>query len=454
MNDLRTQFDDAIGAAPPTSIDLDRLVTRQRKISFARRWGAGGGAAAMLGIAVVGALLFTSPGVGPSLLPGAGEEQTPTTNRLEKALKSSVQRELPDATFLRDMSGARLEPFTFDAQGLGLYRSNFDIKDAAGRGEFIFEIGNGILDTPTTCDGEHEGGFPLAEHEVSCEESRGPRGEKVVAIAYAESEPAKHDPDAFKAHYVYVTKPNGTRISMEVRNLSVNPEDDAGAPEPTASEPPMTLNQMAKVALNPDLTVAPSGASSDGADAPAYDKEVAERLETTLRTSIKRELPGVEFTPADNGQGDPFRVGRDGQASYQASFDTSDSEGTGNVMAVVSPPGQSSAPTNCDDVNQSGLAKHTVSCGVGAGENGETFVVVTADDREQDTDDPNRIKSHMVFVTGKDGATVAIWAMNLDTSDPEAEPKHDEYEPTAPRPPLSTDEMLKVAKDLRQAFHD
>jgi len=436
MNDIRQLFDAAIGVAPPSTIDIDALIRRQRKMTLVRRWGRITGAAtAVVGVAVAGTLGFAGGGFQPTPEPEkppravVGRFDPAVAKRLGEALQVAMEEQLPDAAFLP----GRREPFTFRDEEGDSYFSDFAIRDENGVGSFMVVATAGHRG-PTGCDdnADQDG---LASYRISCQANTGPSGETVVAVTSDDRLTDRNDDRRIIGHVVFVNKPDGTSISMFVRNFHSTksvwgPGEEM---EPTATRPPMTTEQMVAVALDPGLTlVGAKPADTEG------EQAMVRRLGRTLESAVTSEMPGFEFAAAEPGE-EPFRLRLEDGDSYLSSFDVEDSRGAGMVMVVVTP---EKVPTTCEGrVDQDGLARHRVSCQASTGPGGAKIVVVTADDRRRDRDDTNRIKAHMVFVTRPDGTAVKIWVRNVST----AALRKGDREPTRLEVPLRTDAMVRIA---------
>lgn len=440
MNDMRQLFDAAIGVSPPSTIDIDALIRRQRKMTWVRRWAkAGGAATAVGGIAVAGTLGFAGggflgpPDPEPSPHAVVGRFDPAAAKRLGEALQVAMEEQLPDAEFLPH----RRQPFTFRDEEGDSYLSDLVIRDENGVGSFMIVV-TAARRGPTECDdnADQDG---IASYRISCEAGTWPGGERVVAVTGDDRLMDRNDSRRIVGQTVFVHKPDGTSISIWVRNFhsTKNVWGPGEEMEPTATRPPMTIDQMVAVALDPGLTLV----GAKPADL-AAERALVRRLERALQSTVTREMPGFEFTAARSGS-EPFGLRPEDGNSYLSDFDATDSRGSGMVMVVVTP---ERVPMTCDGrVDQDGLARHRVSCRVMAGPGGETVVVVSADDRDQDRDDPNRIRSRMVFVTKPDGTAVKMWARNVST----AALRAGDREPTRPDAPLSADAMVRIALDPR-----
>jgi hypothetical protein len=440
MNDIRQLFDAAIGVAPPSTIDIDALIRRQRKMTLVRRWGRITGAAtAVVGVAVAGTLGFAGGGFQPTpepeKPPGVVERYNrPTADRFGKALRSALDNELPGTSY---RPGQRGEPFEFWPQaGVG-YLTEFVLVDSSGVGAFAMTVWPGGPDGRQTgltrCE-KHTNQDGWADYVIECKATTGPDGVRIVALTTDDRNRDKDDPDRAKSHQVYVTKADGTRIEIHSRNWCVGPQGclqpgkNPGTPEPSRPDVPITIEQMVRVALHPDISL--PAARTGTRNLPKYNEPTARRLEDAFRDAVNRELPDAEFTAKRPAK--PFRFRREDVRSYLSYLIIRDGHGVGGIMVVVTP---ETVPTRCDqDVDQAGLAPRRVSCRESTGPDGEKVVAVVSRNNRSGQD---RILTYTVFVTKKDGTAVSMWASNF------AE-RGSRPEPTRPDPPISTEAMIRV----------
>ena len=114
---LKAVLDEHIGTSPPSTVDLDRIIRRERRGRRIRRIGAGCAAAAMTALAVtVGAALTGGirPSSGPASAPGSVASPAPPqasvspspagfrpqTGRLQAALEQALTEVAPDAGWI------------------------------------------------------------------------------------------------------------------------------------------------------------------------------------------------------------------------------------------------------------------------------------------------------------------------------------------------------------------
>ncbi len=89
---------------------------------------------------------------------------------------------------------------------------------------------------------------PLDDSKGGCHRTSGPHGETIVALTFTY-------PGDATVNQVNVTKPDGTGVIVEAENVADSAkqkhEDPPGMP------PPLSLAQLAAVALDPGLTLYP-----------------------------------------------------------------------------------------------------------------------------------------------------------------------------------------------------
>jgi hypothetical protein len=287
----KDQFDAAIGAAPPSTVDVEAVLERERRHARVRRvvnplTAVGAGVAA---VAVGAAVVFVPGGSGgTAVVPGAAgtpsappspdacgvspyppqtgapipETSAVAASRLTKALTGAVRQRVAEGTQLRDHAkgeypkGKQHGPLTF----FHVFSARVPHDGACSGGEDYFSA------AATTVDGRQKGnvwavvtrlggnatpsaecGKPPEGAEGSCDRKTGPHGEIVVALTFT-------FPGEATVNQVDVTKLDGTGLIVEAQNVA----DDAkrrGAPD--MPSPPLSLAQLTEVALDPALTLYP-----------------------------------------------------------------------------------------------------------------------------------------------------------------------------------------------------
>jgi hypothetical protein len=292
-------FDAAIGTPPPSTLDLDRFIARQRRSHAWRRAAAVGGgvgvaAAVVAGYAAVGLPLGAGAPIAttPALQPGASASSPPTpppytppadvpafdaafTARVSPAARAAVRAVRPDVTLSSNYPGrpalkfysnrAEVAPPTVPSS----YYASADVSDAEdGGGQLGILIGyeseSELVEAPNG-SGYVSGPNldfdacpdPGSDSELaSCETSTGPDGEQITATTmyFVDGEAV----DAYAAgagvHYsVFVARTDGTEIIMTARNFDRNGKPAKGA-RGGRDLPPFTHDQLTRIALTPDLS--------------------------------------------------------------------------------------------------------------------------------------------------------------------------------------------------------
>ena len=300
----RQILDDAIGDAPASTVDVDGVISRQRRAWKLRRWGAcGAGAAAVLAVTATVAQVLpgrtpTEPADGRRITTVAG---TPADRaRLDGAVFAALRREVPGLQ--RGDSGAPGIPGWSHAGGgentLAGYFGQGGIAVDGAEGHLIVQI-------------ERHGARRAAEWNcagpgATCRENPGPRGERVwTHVPAGAGTPEGDRPDRLARQSVEVLRPaDDTLVVVSLIDLS--------APNRT---PAMTLDQQTAVALDPDLVLAPlppgvvvtppapapgvssglpsAGPTGTGTSAPPADPAHQRRIDDAVFASLRRQAPAV-----------------------------------------------------------------------------------------------------------------------------------------------------------------
>jgi hypothetical protein len=269
-------FDDVIGEVPPSTVDVEAVITRGRRADRLR-WATN--PAAVAGLAVVllsGAVAFTmsggddSGGVGvattssstwpPTDCPQTALELPEEVKaHLDAAAKAAVQEQRPDLQLtanpivrfpettnnhgpLEFHLSNELYPRGDNGNCLDL-RSNVALaktKGPEGDGTILISIAPDVYDVPDCAQPVHTQTF--------CEQVTGPNGETIVkrTTEFRDSGSIKYD--------VNIDKPDGTEVAVVVENVPAAVQD---GPPPTRTAPPLNYDQMIAIALDPGLTLYP-----------------------------------------------------------------------------------------------------------------------------------------------------------------------------------------------------
>ena len=161
---MRTLFDDAIGVAPPSTVDVDLVVERRRRADRYRRAGlavtaVAGIAGIVVGLGAIGAVTADRgpAGQAASVPAPAGETPAETAARLTAALRAVVAEKAPGFTASADDVSA--EPFLVrhvyregdsDTVPADHYLGSAMLTDAAGSGQLLVTVDDGrsVAGTP------------------------------------------------------------------------------------------------------------------------------------------------------------------------------------------------------------------------------------------------------------------------------------------------------------------
>ncbi|RSM40941.1 hypothetical protein DMA12_25935 [Amycolatopsis balhimycina DSM 5908] len=288
----REQFDAAIGVVPPSTVDVEEVLDRERRRARVRRvvnpWTAAGASVAAV---AAGAVLVLAPGgPAPSVVqPGAAPTGAappppssdacrlaprPTTAPLrEKAnvVADRLTTVLTDAVRQRVAAGTTLGVHTLGQYPKGTQHgplSFFHVFSAlvpqdggvCSGGEDYF------MAAASTTEKAHKGnvwavvtrlggnaspatecGPAPADTQGSCHRRTGPHGETIVEETFTMAS----GPTVSR---VNVAKPDGTGVIVEAQNTA---RDANLGDAPDMPSPPLSLGQLAEVALDPGLTLYP-----------------------------------------------------------------------------------------------------------------------------------------------------------------------------------------------------
>ncbi|MCC8246725.1 hypothetical protein [Saccharothrix luteola] len=297
-------FDDAIGEVPPSTVDVDAVIARGRRAVRLRRVANPAVAAGVAVVVLTGAVAYTltsgdgggapiggSPGTTSAMSPSSTTQHQPAESKVSTSSVDIVDDKVPPPP-----CGGRLEPAAEAAARLTLATTDAvkaqrpDLKLSANpAGDYPAGTPHGPLDyyqvnptdpgvelsicdtdatfeasaTTTTADGSgnifvlmaptwHDGLGPVCSYpglgtRTSCVAETGPRGEEIV----------KQTADmggGITMNQVLVHREDGTRILVQAENIDTSGKI-GGAP--TASKPPLTLDQLVEIGVDPALTMFP-----------------------------------------------------------------------------------------------------------------------------------------------------------------------------------------------------
>jgi hypothetical protein len=297
-------FDDAIGEVPPSTVDVDAAIVRGRRAARLHRVANPAVAAGVAVVVLTGAVAYTltsgdgasTPFGGSPVTTSAGSP-SPTTpqqppgskvstpsvvtvddkvpppecdGRLESAAEAAarltlattaaVRAQRPDLELSRNPAGdypagtphGPLDYYQVNPTNPGAELSICDTAatfEASASTTTADGIGNVfVLTQPTWHDGLGPVcDFPGLGTRLSCVAQTGPRGEEIVKQTADMG-------DGITMHQVLVHREDGTRILVQAENIGTSGKI-GGAP--TASQPPLTLDQLVAIGVDPALTMFP-----------------------------------------------------------------------------------------------------------------------------------------------------------------------------------------------------
>jgi hypothetical protein len=305
----KQDFDRAIGPVPPSTVDVDAVIARERRAAWARRtvypWTATAAAVVALAVGAVvlvapsagpgggspapdGALMTTTSSPSPPLTtttaepgcappsPASVSARTPTSEsrqapssppatvsetpeqaaaRLSSVLKYSVRGHLAAGTQLLANPGARpYGPLDFYRVGAGT-----DGKDCPGQPGYLMAMANvnrngrkGNILAVAQWFGDY--GTPecpdpaVSPEQTGCQVHTGPHGEKIAAATLVMD-------GGSTGYRLNVAKPDGTGLVLAAENVS-DTSKKGGPPQSPA--PPLTIDQLIEIATDPAFTLYPA----------------------------------------------------------------------------------------------------------------------------------------------------------------------------------------------------
>ncbi|QLQ38732.1 hypothetical protein [Micromonospora robiginosa] len=242
----RQIFDEAIGDAPPTAVDVDTLMAREGR----RRWRVGAYASTT-------AVLALALGVGVAVRPSGSDVPAPAYSaasaaartqpeRLREAMLAALDREAPDLRWVRG-AGPVTDMRTWDGPVTDAPQfavSRFEWISMTGwfgvgvaaRGDvrsylaaYVGRVRPGQTAGPDEC----------TPGMVKCRSFTGPRGEQVVAFDVEGVRRAGSAPERIVSRFVMVKRADGTRVTVQTHSSS--------------DRHLLTAEEMAGVALDPAI---------------------------------------------------------------------------------------------------------------------------------------------------------------------------------------------------------
>ncbi|MFI9815247.1 hypothetical protein [Saccharothrix variisporea] len=296
-------FDDAIGEVPPSTVDVDTVIVRGRRAVRLRRVANPAVAAGVAVVVLTGAVAHTLAGDdggtsigGPpgttSAVPPSSVPPSSTTQQQPSGSKVSTPSVIElDTKVPPPQCGGRLESAAQAAARLTLattnavkaQRSDLTLSQnrvGVPRGPLEYHQINpsdpgvelSICDTSasfearaTTTTAEGSGNIFVLVHPTwrnsldplcdypglgtrnSCEVVTGPRGEQIVKQTADMG-------DGIAMSQVVVHRKDGTQVLVQAESIDTSGKVGGGA---TASEPPLTLDQLVAIGVDPALTLFP-----------------------------------------------------------------------------------------------------------------------------------------------------------------------------------------------------
>jgi hypothetical protein len=277
-------LDQAIGAAPVSTVDVDQVVAKGRRRGLRRRLAVAGAASgSLVAIGVVAALVLTS-GSPNTPAPGrpqqaaaaktgaapahAGETPAQTKQRLEAALTAGLTAALPGVGITDGPTGGSGVRVYVPNSNTAPYDTDTVIATAAGQSEVFFQSFTGgqpqavaapsqgrmpangpVLISWVTACADLSPNNPInvdgKELVDECVDSTGPDGQQIVTITQRCTGCAGQPVERID---VYVTWTNA-RVGLSVaRDLKRDGENNP------ATSPLLSSAQLIAIAVSPDLT--------------------------------------------------------------------------------------------------------------------------------------------------------------------------------------------------------
>ncbi|MEW2441268.1 hypothetical protein [Micromonospora marina] len=245
----RQIFDEAIGEAPPTAVDVDALVAREGR-RRRRRLGAYGSATAVLALAL-GVGVVVQPGLpegGPAPAYSAASAAARTQpERLRSAMLAALDREAPDLLWVRGADpvtdhGTWNGPLTDDPQwSVKPFRwvsmTGWFGVGVAARGDVRSYL---AVDVGRPVPGQATGPDECREGMIGCRSFAGPQGERVLTYdVEGYRAPPVSPRQRLAIRYAHVERADGTRVTVQAHSSS--------------DRHLMTVEEMAAVALDPEI---------------------------------------------------------------------------------------------------------------------------------------------------------------------------------------------------------
>ena len=459
MSEYRNLFEEAVKDAPPSRIDVDQLIGRERRRARWRKAGAGVTVvAAVVAVTAIGLPIVRGDGT-------SGEQVAQGGNAAEATLETLLREVLPDAEFSPGdgqyiAAGANGSPFAysvpvtpFDSEDSGheVYTASINIDDDQGTSRFVLRV-----DGPREADA-HPYLFPKACSEVGdeatlpqindCWEEIGPNRETLVIVLREDGLGT-----GAVSIEVYVNRTDGTNYGLYSGNYGFGLTP--GLHHVTRPSPALDATQLRKIALDPRLVLPEEETAlpAEEPEAPAEAVERAAQLSGSFESTLQSLLPDATFTPALPHEGWPidvplFEFDWNPNGTYYTALDVVDDAGPGYLSALVSPTGTDTLPTTCDRLDLP-ASFPVAGCETSTGPDGETILTVTYATGE--------FHETVVVITATDGTGVMVHSSNIAggfAAGTEFETPQRAYPlmPTRSAPPVDADQLLRIGLALLSA---
>lgn len=311
----RKLLDDAVGTAPPSTVDIEGVITRGRRATRLRRFAAGGsvaaGVATVAALSVAASLGLSAPNGGgtPASTPkrARAESVMKTEQRLTKAVTDGFADDFPDTTFdkLDWPGGYQRGPLAFFHVPAGStsrpggapqdYES-FDAGAIVRDAHSTIELHLSIFDTEDydvqrTCPGEPATPPPGAD---AC----GQGSHKFLGsyVFTSPGEAGQYPPSEYTLTFV---KPDGTAVVARLRTLDGRADRHGNIGDPQG---------LVHALMDLDLTLVARPVNS------AEVTRTGQRLTNVVRAKTTQLLPDATFEtrPGDGPKRDPLAFSWDG----------------------------------------------------------------------------------------------------------------------------------------------
>jgi len=246
----RQVLDEAIGESPPSTIDIDAIVAKQRHRLSVQRWfGAGMAAAVAIGLVAVGLTVVPRGGSGTAVGAPRPESHSAALARLDHRLWADMAMAAPGMGWVREASVAAAYQVAGGSQfwssgwttpdvadvytGQGLIKAD----DRVGTVSFEIGISLGSIECPSNWGNDVH---------LTCSANTRPDGTHTVVqqSTFTGVQPTELD------IVVSVLHANG----MYVTATTINHSGLARTDPDTTAAPPLTSAQLMQIALDPALT--------------------------------------------------------------------------------------------------------------------------------------------------------------------------------------------------------